>query len=211
MRLQTKPNPSYSFKANDDWGDYCNGKYRNGTVHTAGYRLHNYNCTDGKTHRLYEHVAKWEYFNGNIPDGMEIDHIIPISNGGTNKLSNLRCVTHEENCNNENSFENKRKSHKGQVAWNKGVAWSDDVKKKISDTKEKREVVQIENGAVIATFESVHDAERKTGVKHTNISRCCRGGFYSKSRNKWVNVYQMGGFKWMFKDDYEKMLAERPC
>lgn len=125
----------YTFNAEDDWGDYYNGKYRSGTNHDRGYRLHWYNCTDGKRHKQYEHVIKWEYFNGEIPDGMEIDHIIPISNGGTNKLSNLRCVTHEQNLNNPKSWKNKSDSHKGQKAWNKGIPLSEEMKKKISEAR----------------------------------------------------------------------------
>lgn len=127
----------YSFKAEDDWGDYYNGKFRKGVLHDKGYRMHWYNCTDGKRHKLYEHVVKWEYFNGKIQDNMEIDHIIPISNGGTNKLSNLRITTHKENLNNPNSFKNKSNSHKGQKAWNKGIPWSQEVKAKISNTKKR--------------------------------------------------------------------------
>lgn len=202
--------PEYTFNADDDWGDYCNGEYRKGTVHTKGYRLHWYNCTDGKRHRLLEHVVKWEYFNGKIPDGYEIDHILPIANGGTNKLSNMRCVTHVDNLNNPNSIVNKSNSHKGKKPWNKGKPWSVDMKKKLSDVKPKTQVVKLDNGS-IAIFESTHDAERQTGISRNNITRCCNGGFFSKSRNKWVNTTQAGGFKWMYKDDYEKMLAEQPC
>lgn len=193
---------AYSFKAEDDWGDYYKGKYRKGSKHTHGYRVHWYNCTDGERYRQFEHIMKWEFFNGKIPEGYEIDHIIPILNGGTNKLSNLRCVTHKENCNNENSFINKSESHKGQTAWNKGISWSENTKKKISDSKEKykKSVVQVKDGVVVAIFDSIREAEKITNINHTNISTSCKNG----NRNA-------GGFKWMYKEDYEKMLAEQPC
>lgn len=97
----------YSFKAEDDWGDYDNGKYREPWFDYGGYNRKMYWCTDGKRHSMAEHVAKWEYFNGEIPDGMQIDHIIPVLNGGTNKLSNLRLVTPKGNANNELSLINK--------------------------------------------------------------------------------------------------------
>jgi hypothetical protein len=199
--------PLYSFKEEDDWGDYYKGEYRNGVIHSAGYRLHWYNCTDGKRHRFYEHVIKWEYFNGKIPEGYEIDHIIPISNGGTNKLSNLRCVSHKDNLNNSNSFANRSNSHKGKKPWNKGIRWDEEVKKKISEAKNKTEIVQISNGVAVF-YNGLHEAERKTGICHNNIARCCNGGFFSKKRNKWVNVLQAGGFKWMYKEDYTKMLED---
>jgi hypothetical protein len=40
----------------------------------------------------------WETFNGEIPQGYEIDHINTIKDD--NRLENLRCVTHKENSNN---------------------------------------------------------------------------------------------------------------
>jgi hypothetical protein len=46
-----------------------------------------------KLHRLI-----WETFVGEIPDGYEIDHINGVRND--NRLENLKCVTHKENCNN---------------------------------------------------------------------------------------------------------------
>ena len=46
--------------------------------------------TPYKLHRIV-----WETFNGEIPDGYEIDHI--DGNKQNNVLSNLRCVTHIEN------------------------------------------------------------------------------------------------------------------
>lgn len=52
------------------------------------------------------HKVVWETFNGKVLDGYEIDHIIPIKNGGTDELSNLRIVTHKENCNNPISIIN---------------------------------------------------------------------------------------------------------
>ena len=102
----------YTFNAEDDWGDYDNGVYRKGFIDKNGYCYHMYKCNDGKRHSMSEHIAKWEYFNGRIPDGLEIDHIIPVRNGGTNKLSNLRLVTKKENANNPLSLENKSYAQK---------------------------------------------------------------------------------------------------
>ena len=53
---------------------------------------------------------------------------------------------------------------------------------------------------LIAVYKSVRDAERKTGLAHTNISVCCRGGFFSKKRNKWVNRIQYKGYIWSFNE-----------
>lgn len=199
--------PLYSFKEEDDWGDYYNGNYRKGTKHNKGYLLHWYNCSDGKRHKFYEHVIKWEYFNGKIPEDMEIDHIIPIANGGTNKLSNLRLVTRKENANNELSLINSSESHKGQTAWNKGKHWGEETKKKIADTKEKIKVVQFV-GNSITTYDCLREASRKTNISRTSIKHACDGGFFYKGRQKWINVSQAGGSKWMYEEDYIKMLED---
>lgn len=48
--------------------------------------------------RILVHRLVWETFNGEIPKGMEIDHI--NRDKTDNKLSNLRCVTHIQNMRN---------------------------------------------------------------------------------------------------------------
>ena len=110
----------YTFKADDDWGCYNEeGKYLKGSFDKDGYNRHNFRCTDGKKHTLREHNMKWECFYGKIPDDKVIDHIIPISNGGTNKLSNLRCVTPKENANNPLTKKNISKALKGKYTGEK--------------------------------------------------------------------------------------------
>lgn len=124
-----------SFNENNKSGMINNGEYKKGWV------SHNYinqyiRCSDGKSHIVGEHILKWVFFNGEIPEGYEIDHI----NGDKqdNTLSNLRCVTHFENCNNsktkinitnslkkhfENNPEDKirlSQMNKGKTPWNKG-------------------------------------------------------------------------------------------
>lgn len=47
------------------------------------------------------HRLVWETFNGEIPEGMQIDHI--DGNPENNCLDNLRCVTAKENSNNPNT------------------------------------------------------------------------------------------------------------
>lgn len=271
----------YSFKAEDDWGDYSNGVKRISKRNKDGYAVHRYKCEDGLSHKRFEHVVKWEYFNGEIPDGYEIDHIIPISNGGTNKLSNLRLVTPKENSNNPLTLINASKARKGKKLseehkkkiseGNKGKTLSDETKaklskalkgllagekhpmwgkkgkdnplygkplseehkKKISESnkgkkmseetkaklkgrklseehkaklaaakigkigKHRKEVVQLTlNGDFIAEYQS----GTIQGFCQSAISACCSG------KQKWHK-----GFKWMFKSDYEKMLAENNC
>jgi len=66
-------------------------------------RLMNSNCNgyvnfnlDKKYSNVYVHRLIWIYFNGEIPEGLEINHKKGIRND--NRLSELELVTHKENC-----------------------------------------------------------------------------------------------------------------
>ena len=85
------------------------GKYGKeiGVTNSKGYTYVN---IDGK--QMLRHRLIWKVFNGEIPTGLEIDHKIPLSQGGTDELSNLRLSTHHENCNNENSKNTYKVSNK---------------------------------------------------------------------------------------------------
>lgn len=265
-RIHFRPQkPIYSFKAEEDWGDYVNGKRRVVKRNKDGYAVHRYLCEDGISHKIGEHVAKWEYFNGEIPDGMVIDHIIPVNSGGTNKLSNLRLVTPEGNANNEITKRNLSKALKGMVhseEWNKkisegnkGKKMSDEAKKKMSEIKKewlkdpknhpmygrkgkdnplygrktpietrkkmsasmkgKRKGIP-NSKLMIEVYQCTLDGElvkvwnkmgecKDDGFAPSAICRCCKKKFNREGNN----IYK--GFKWMYKSDYEKMLAEQGC
>lgn len=64
------------------------------------FQLHNGKDTEmakqlGLPNHMFVHRLAWILSNGNIPDGYQIDHI--DHDGTNNKLSNLRCVTAQEN------------------------------------------------------------------------------------------------------------------
>ena len=189
----------YSFKAEDDWGDYDNGEQREGYF-KDGYCCHSYLCNDGKWHRIAEHIAKWEYFNGKIPEGLVVDHIIPIKNGGTNKLSNLRIGTQDDNMNNEISIDNMKKAAKER--WNNDEYANNMLEIRNTDSyKEKQRLIHLNNtstskkvgqydkitGELIRIWESTMEAERQLGIKNANISACCL---------KKPHYNSAGGYKW---------------
>ena len=172
----------YTFKAEDDWGDYDNGKRRMPSI-LRNYRVNNYWCTDGERHLMNEHIAKWEYFNGEIPQGMEIDHIIPIADGGTNKLSNLRLLTHHQNNQNLLTRKKRSESHKGK--------WLNR-----EDQSKRVEQIDIVTGEVIATYPSIAEAVRQGGFDRTSIIKCCNGGRYKNG--KWIKITQHKGYIWKY-------------
>lgn len=100
----------------------------------------------------YPELVQNEYF-----EGAEIDHIIPLSVGGTNYPSNLRWVTHKDNINNPLS-----KIHRSSALRN--------------NQKLSKPIVQYSlQGEYIATHLSVHEANRVTEVDRHNIINCCEG------------------------------------
>lgn len=204
MRNYQADYTEYTFKAEDDWGDYDNGIYRFGCCDKRGYHYHNYRCSDCKWHPMSEHVAKWEYFNGKIPEGMEIDHIIPISEGGTNKLSNLRLCTHSENMLNQITREKSSISKKGNQ-WNKGKKQTEEqIKKRIEKIRGKKHhidsVIRSANGHIkpivqytkegvfLKEWNSAVDAAKELGISEDGIGRVCK--------NK---LKTSGGYVWKYK------------
>lgn len=178
----------YTFNAEDDWGYYDNGERKEAKFNPDGYASQWYKCTDEKYHKLTEHIAKWEYFNEKIPEGYEIDHKTPISNGGTNKLSNLRLVTHKENCNNKKTLENLSKSLKES---DKTKSWlgkhhTEKTKHKMMMKNPRRkEIVQYSlNGEIVSVWHSASEAAR-SGFNASSILRCCNGEFKQHKGYKW--------------------------
>lgn len=71
----------------------------------------------GKIKRIARLVA--EAFIPNPENKPDVDHIIPIRNGGNDTVDNLRWVTNKENSNNEISLKNKSESLKGKLSGEK--------------------------------------------------------------------------------------------
>lgn len=185
----------YSFNADDEWGDYYNGEYRKPWFNKNGYSQKNYVCTDGKCRTTGEHCAKWVYFNGEIPEGMQIDHIIPIRNGGTNKLSNLRLVTPKENSNNPISRENQSsakiklwQTEEYKTKMNE-VKQSEEFKEKqkiahigkkwkLTEKREQmcKKIYQYKGNELIAIYKSRNEVERLTEFNRERITYHCNDG-----------------------------------
>lgn len=61
--------------------------------------------------KYYTHRIVWEMLQGNIPDGMMIDHI--DRNTHNNKIANLRLITKSSNATNAKKFKNNTSGFKG--------------------------------------------------------------------------------------------------
>lgn len=141
------------------WSEHKQG-YLNGKKDKDGYTLLELSSKDGKFHTYKLHRVLAELYC-EIPkdytiEELEVDHIVPISEGGTNDVSNLRWVTPKENHNNPLTLRNRSKSMRNKMSMSKIVQ-------------------QFKDGVLIAEYPSTREIERQLGYDHKAISKCCRG------------------------------------
>ena len=88
---------------------------------------------DKKLKQFYVHRVVYEAFNGPVPKGLVINHLNEIKND--NRLENLECITHLENCNygNRNNLVSQKRRGKGLgiKPWNNGKKLSEEYKAKL--------------------------------------------------------------------------------
>lgn len=87
------------------------------TIDKHGYRTVMLMDNQGKYKRFYVHRLVWTAFMGEIPKGIEIDHIDGRRSGidengvDANSLQNLRAVTHKQNSNNPCALEKYKRAN----------------------------------------------------------------------------------------------------
>lgn len=160
---------------------------------------------DGKTRAIHVHKLVWENFNGRVPDGLEIDHIIPVRNGGTDELENLRVVTRSENHLNPLTVINRSKAMAGKLAGELnpryGVKLSDETRekirqkalgRKISDETRKKISIPVyqcdKDGNIIREWLGAAEAAKHIGVNRNTLSKASRKSGMCR------------GFKWIRKE-----------
>ena len=137
---------------------------------------------NGKQKSFQIHRLVYETFVGEIPDGMQCNHINEIKTD--NRLENLNLMTSKENSNwgtrNERIGETK-----------KGMKLSEETKNKMKNHPNKSKIIlQIDlNGNIIADFPSLCEVERQFGYERASVSRCCLG----KQKTSY-------GYKWQYKN-----------
>ena len=144
-----------------------------------------------QVHRL---VAFMFVINDDPLNKIEVDHIIPISNGGGDESNNLRWVTHLENMNNPISLKNR--SGVNNPLYN--MCGSKSIHSKA--------VVGVDkvNGKIIE-YESMGMAELD-GFNSRTISDCCQQNLigveeFVKKHGRKRNEHK--GYFWYYKEDFE--------
>ena len=120
---------------------------------------------NGKVKFFKVHRLVYEAFYGEIPNGMQVNHINEIKTD--NRLENLNLMTPKENCNYGTRLER--------------------ILKKTTNGKCSNPVFQIDktNNEVITEFPSLREVERQLGISNSSISKCCLGKRNTAGGFKW--------------------------
>jgi hypothetical protein len=126
----------------------------------------------GKHFLVHRLVA--EIFIPNPDNKPEVNHKNGVKTD--NSVGNLEWVSHNENM-----------QHRSKVLKFHGApTWKG---KKGKEHPLSKEVLQIQNGIIVNKFYGVLEAERSTGILHSNIVKCCQN-----KRN------HAGGYQWEYKE-----------
>lgn len=143
-----------------------------------------------KTYSVHRLVA--QAFIPNPENKEEIDHI--NRNRFDNRVENLRWATRIENQNNPLTKEHRKNiAKKGEDAWR----W---MKRGAENGKSKAVEQYDMEGNYIATFESVREAGRITGVGYRGIAMVANGT--TRCGDKIVRHHKAGGYIWKWKKEY---------
>ena len=122
------------------------------------------------------------YFNGEIPDGLKVNHI--DENKLNNSVENLNIMTHKENCN----WGTRNKRISLALTGRKFGLRSDETKQRCSIAQKRRMENEAERAklyktiwqydreyGLVAVYKSIKEASEKTGFAKSAISSASRG------------------------------------
>ena len=126
------------------------------------YRIQLHKQSIKKTYRVHRLV--WEAFNGQIPEGLQVNHINEIKTD--NRLSNLNLMTCKEN--------NNYGTHNERIA------------KKMTNGKLSKVVLQFTlEDILVKEYPSINQVERELGFANQHICDCCKGKQKTAYGFKW--------------------------
>ena len=131
-----------------------------------------------KVHRLVAHM-----FISNPENKPEVDHIIPVSNGGTDIVDNLRWATDKENCNNKITLKNKSNATRGENNPMFGKHGKDNP---LSIAIEK---IDKNTGEILKIYNSITEAKEDLGLKYDISIRQCLKGDKRKTAHGFIWKY----------------------
>ena len=171
------------------WSKYWK-KYLDGSIIKKGYVKVGLKCIDGKYRSFLWHRVIWYLLKGEIPEGMQVNHI--DENKQNNHISNLNLMTCKENVNWGTGIERRAEKHKG-------ITRSEEYKIKIRNHPNMSKlVVAVKDGNVVMEFASTQET-RRNGFDQGAVSACCRNCYLRQGNNFFK------GYQWYFKEDWLKI------
>lgn len=136
-------------------GTISNERILKGTKHHTGYVVVQLQKNGSKKMALVQCLV-WEAFNGEKPEGMQVNHI--NEDKTDNRLCNLNLMTPKENTN-----------------WGTGIQRRKEARKNGNGSKP---VIQLDlDGNYINEYPSTREVFRQTGYFTAAISGCCNGKY----------------------------------
>lgn len=196
------------------WSNSPNKKRElKGNIHPRGYVTVALTDIHGNHRSYLWHRVIWFYFNGEIPDDLQVNHI--DENKQNNTLANLNLLTPKDNCNwgtrNERAARTQSKQRKGKGLGkdnpNWGNRWTDKQKKHLSDLKKEQHLINEKSAKSKKVYQYTLDGElvkiwpstrecKRCGYNQGLVAECCRGGRYRNG--KWTNLKSYKGYIWKY-------------
>lgn len=157
-------------------------RFLNQSKSTFGYSVVQLKCIDGKIRTFMRHRVVWFYFNGEIPDGYEINHKNEDKMDAS--LDNLELLTHSENIN----YGKRNKIVSKKLL---GKTTSEQAKENMRNASDIIPVLQYDakTGKLIKRWKSVMHAVRELEFKS-------RSGIYKACKGERKTAYGFG-WKWL--------------
>ena len=158
-------------------------KEMHGHLTKGGYIRVNMLCKDNQQRYFLWHRVIWFYFNGDIPEGLEVNH--KDENKTNNSIDNLELLTHIDNIN--YGTRNQRAGASNSVAL-KNKHLTDETKQKLSLANSKP-VLQynLKTNEPIKEWYGMREAARCLNINSSSISKVCRG-----------EIKQSAGYGWRY-------------
>lgn len=137
---------------------------------------------NGKRKVIGIHRVVYLAFKGDIPEGMEINHI--NENKKDNTPGNLEVLTKADNIKYGTARIRAAQSMMGRL---------------INRPDHSKWVIQLSlNNEILHFYPSTMQAERETGIKHTAIGACCRNKVCKDRNGNIYNTKTAGGYIWKY-------------
>ena len=193
------------------WSNYKKRELK-GYIDPDGYATVTLRNVEGKQEYYMWHRVIWYFFNGEIPETVQVNH--KDENKQNNALSNLNLLTPTDNNNwgtrNERAsktlsiIQKGKKLGKDNPNW--GNKWNDEQRKHLSEIRtgqylneksvKSKKVLQFTlDGKLVKEWPSTNECKRN-GYNQSSVAECCRGGRWRDG--KWFKRKTYKGYIWKY-------------